>query len=278
MAIRANHINFAGLHSYVAQPESPSGRGVLLLPTIFGIDTFVQYIADSLAAAGFTTLIWDPYCGQPLPGTVPEASARAKTLEDEASLSGMSNCVGYMLGELHLKAIGALGFCLGGRFGLLLCARDRRLGACLTYYPSIRVPQLPNQHQDAVALAAEINCPVQLVYPGQDHVIERETFLQLQATLQKRQAPTIVQFYPEASHSFMTLDRSPGEVDKAAARISWPQAIAFLSACLAPTMYGADHAGADEASPDPHRSTNHELRQCGPNSAPAHTTGLRQDQ
>jgi carboxymethylenebutenolidase len=145
-----------------------------------------------------------------------------------------------------LKAIGTLGFCLGGRFSLLLCVRDRRLGACLTYYPSIRVPKPPNQHQDAVALAAEISCPVQLVYPGQDHVIERETFLQLQATLQKRHAPTIVQFYPEASHSFMVLDRTSGEVDRAAARLSWPQAIAFLSACLPLTMCGADHAGTDE--------------------------------
>lgn len=246
MAIRANHINLAGLHGYVAQPERPTGCGVLLLPTIFGIDPFVRDIAESLAAVGLTTLIWDPYSGQPPLGTVPEASARAKTLEDEASLGRMSDCVGYMLGELHLKAIGTLGFCLGGRFGLLLCARDRRFGACLTYYPSIRVPRPPNQHQDAVALSAEINCPVQLVYPGQDHVIERETFLQLQATLQKRRAPTIVQLYPEASHSFMTLDRSPGEVDKVAARLSWPQAIAFLSACLAPTMRGADHAGADQ--------------------------------
>jgi carboxymethylenebutenolidase len=246
MGVKANHINFAGLHGYVAQPERPSGRGVLLLPTIFGINPFVHDIADSLATAGFTTLIWDPYCGQSPLATVPEASARAKTLEDEASLKRMSNCVDYMLGELRLKAIGTLGFCLGGRFGLLLCARDRRLGACLTYYPSIRVPKLPNQHQDAVALAAEISCPVQLVYPGEDHVIERETFLQLQATLQKRHAPTIVQFYPEASHSFMALDRSPGEVDRAAARLSWPQAIAFFSACLPLSMCGADHAGADE--------------------------------
>jgi carboxymethylenebutenolidase len=244
MTVKANHIGFAGPHGYVAQPERPSGRGVLLLPTIFGINPFVHDIADSLAAAGFTTLIWDPYYGQSPLATVPEASARAKTLEDDASLREMSNCIDYMLGELRLKAIGTLGFCLGGRFGLLLCARDRRLGACLIYYPSIRVPQLPNQHQDAVALAAEISCPVQLVYPGQDHVIERETFLQLQATLQKRHAPTIVQFYPEASHSFMTLDGSPGEVDRTAARLSWPQAIAFLSACL--PLSGADHAGADE--------------------------------
>ena len=38
-----------------------------------------------------------------------------------------------------------MGFCLGGRYAVLLAGKDKRLAACVPYYPSIRVPNKPNQ-------------------------------------------------------------------------------------------------------------------------------------
>lgn len=219
---------------YFGQPEPVSHAGIVLLPTIFGVDRFARDTADALAAAGIAALVWDPYPGQLPPASVPEALARAATLEDEACLKRMSNCVDHLLDQRGLKAVATLGFCLGGRFSMLLGARDRRLAACLAYYPSIRVPNLPHQEQDAVARAVEIDCPVQLVCAGQDDVIKRDTVLRLQAALQERRVPTIVQYYPEAGHSFMATTRPTAPAaDRKAALLSWPQSIAFLRDCLA---------------------------------------------
>jgi dienelactone hydrolase len=119
---------------------------------------------------------------------------------------------------------------MGGRFSLLLCARDPSLKACAAVYPSLYEPRLPNQDEDAVAHAAEIGCPVALIYPGRDHVTHADTLQRLQSNLLKRNAPTTVQYFPEARHGFL---HHQGDVNVAASRHSWPQIVGFLDGALA---------------------------------------------
>lgn len=203
--------------------------GVVLLPTIFGVNPFVREYAASLAADGISTLIWDPYPDEPLPAGYDAARARGGQLRDTPSLDAMSICVDFLLGELRLDHVGTIGFCLGGRYCLLLAARDTRIGACASVYPSIPSPRSPNQEEDAVSRAAEIACPVQLLYPGRDHVTSNETFYRLQPMLQRREASTVVHLFPLAAHGFMHND---GPENHAADRQSRPLVTAFLQACL----------------------------------------------
>jgi carboxymethylenebutenolidase len=135
-----------------------------------------------------------------------------------------------MLDDLKLTSVGVLGFCLGGRYVLMTAARDTRIKACAAAYPSIESPRLPNQEQDAVALAADIRCPVHIVQPGHDHVASVETYAALKETLNKRAAPTIWQYYPDAEHGFM--HRKEPVANPAATVIASPQLVAFLKACL----------------------------------------------
>ena len=90
----------------------------------------------------------------------------------------------HLLDTLHLPAVAVLGFCLGGRYAILLAARDKRLFACVPYYPSIRVPMGPNQTLDAVALAADIQCPVHLVHGTGDQVFLHPVFVQVRDALE----------------------------------------------------------------------------------------------
>jgi dienelactone hydrolase len=83
---------------------------------------------------------------------------------------------------------------------------------------------------DAVALAADIRCPVSVVQPGHDHVASVETYAALKETLHKRAAPTIWQYYPDAEHGFM--HRKEPAANPAATVIASPQIVAFLKACL----------------------------------------------
>jgi carboxymethylenebutenolidase len=122
-----------------------------------------------------------------------------------------------------------VGFCLGGRYGLLLAAKDRRIAACLPYYPTIETPPLPGQDEDVVALAATIACPVHMVRAGKDHLTSEDVFRRLQATLQRRSAPTTIQVYPDGDHGFM---QRTGAANETAIRLSTAQAIAFLTVAL----------------------------------------------
>ena len=91
-----------------------------------------------------------------------------------------------MTSELALTKIATAGFCLGGRYGLLLAARDQRIAACVSYYPTIETPPLPGQDEDVVALATHIPCPVHMIRAGKDHLTSDDVFLRLQANLQSR--------------------------------------------------------------------------------------------
>jgi carboxymethylenebutenolidase len=218
------------VHGTLFHADRPRA-GIVILPTVTGVDAFMQARGREFAEAGTTTLIWNTYPHESLPADVAEGRARAGKLSDDI-VDAMSESVGYLLSELQLPAVAVLGFCLGGRYALLLAAQDRRLAACVAFYPSILAPRASHHTRDALALSAQIACPVHVVYGSNDAVISRETFLSLRETLERRPAATMTEFHPDAVHSFMRPDLQSVAANATAARLAWPQATAFLHTCL----------------------------------------------
>jgi dienelactone hydrolase len=91
------------------------------------------------------------------------------------------------------------------------------------------VPNLPHQTLDAVALSAGIPCPVHLIHAGADQVFKPEAFALVRAALERR---TVVEIHPGAAHSFMRPDLQGVPANASGTRLSWPQVVAFLDACL----------------------------------------------
>jgi carboxymethylenebutenolidase len=232
--VRTEQIDAGRVNGHIAHAERPRG-GIVLLPTITGVDRFAQQRAQLLAAAGFTTLIWNPYPGQTPPADLRAAMACATALND-GLVDAMGACVDYLLEKLRLDAVAVLGFCLGGRYALLLAAQHRAVAACVVYYPSIRVPAKPNEAQDAIARAADIACPVHLIHAGNDEVFIQPVFLKLRNVLEQRNAATMVQIHPGAVHSFMRPDLQSDPANAAAVRLSWPPVVGFLQTCMRPAV------------------------------------------
>jgi carboxymethylenebutenolidase len=227
---RSQDIKQPGLAGFLAQPDAPTNGGVVILPTIFGVNAFVRGYAETLARAGLAAAVWDLYEGLPLTTDYEESKSRARKLSDAGMQAAVKTWLNYMLDDLKLTSVGVLGFCLGGRYVLMTAARDTRIKACAAAYPSIESPRLPNQEQDAIALAANIRCPVHVLQPGHDHVASVETYAALKDTLHRRAAPTIWQYYPDAEHGFM--HRKEPAANPAATVIASPQIVAFLKASL----------------------------------------------
>src|SRR6266567_3687399 len=230
MSPKSQDIKQLGLFGFLAQPDAPTKSGVVVLPTIFGVNAFVRGYAEMLARAGLAAAVWDPYEGLRLITDYEESKTRSRSLSDSGMQSNVKKWVDYMENDLTLTSIGVLGFCLGGRYALIAAAQERRIKACAAAYPSIENPRLSNQQHDAVALAADIRCPVQVLQPGHDHVATVETYAALRETLHKRAAPTIWQYHPDAEHGFM--HRKEPAANPAATVIASPQLVAFLTACL----------------------------------------------
>lgn len=230
--VRTDTIDADRVHGFVAHADYPSG-GALVLPTITGVDQPMQAIARQLAEAGLTALVWNPFHGDTSnPTDFPGLMARANKLNDDLVDTHLSACIDHMLGALRLRSVAVLGFCLGGRYSLLLAAHDQRLAACVAFYPSVRVPMKPNETRDAIVLATQISCPVHIVQAGADEVIVFPTFLKLREVLEKRLVATMTQLHPGAVHSFMRPDLQSSPANVAATRLSWPPVLAFLQDSL----------------------------------------------
>lgn len=224
-----------GLTAHLAQPEGGSDTVMLLLPMLNGIDVQVREYAADVAAAGIVALVWDPWHGPSLDDTPKERLFELMgQLDDEVCLSEMGALLDYARGELGARRVGVIGWCLGGRFALLLGARDHELANVVAYHPSIWDPAAANHVLDAVVSAPAIAAPVMVLHAGADTILSTGTFGALQSALQSRESDaTIVHAYPGAAHGFSARARHGDPVNKAAWEMSWPQVLAFATATLA---------------------------------------------
>ena len=227
----------------VAEPASPTGNAVLLLPTIAGIDAYMASTASELARRGWLAVVWDPYGGDPVPADMMAQLAMSQRLSDERVMADLGALGDHMLGALGARRLATLGWCMGGRFALLHAGLEPKVAAVATYFPTIYsrwpVPlsgamvskaDFPGQTLDEFALASRIAGAVQINRPGSD-LTQAADYAELQAALYARKAATTFSYFPEAHHAFVY--RPEGPADTAAAALAWPATLEFLRASFA---------------------------------------------
>ncbi|WAH96303.1 dienelactone hydrolase family protein [Arthrobacter sp. MMS18-M83] len=239
-AIDSEFVTIEGLRAYQSTPAIDGGHapkaGMLLLPMITGIGAQVREFAETIAAqTGAVALSWDPWHGTSsddaefdvLHGMLDE-------LKDETAVAEQRTLLNHLREGLGLERVGVIGWCLGGRFAFILGGLDNKLVNVLAFHPTVPSEPAATHTYDVVDLAGAVEAPTFMAYPGKDSIVPRENFLRLQEALQARTtAPTLIHLYPEAKHGFSDKRRHDEEVNATAFQLSWPQALAFISATTA---------------------------------------------
>lgn len=234
--ITSDYTTIDGLRAYLARPAAGrASGGMLLLPLVTGIGAEVRGYADAIAATGVDALVWDPWHGRSSDDTPREELVEMMGRLDDAEVRAeQQRLLDHMVGEMGAAKAGVIGWCMGGRYALLLAGHDHRLANCVAYHPTVPAEPAPNHTEDAVALAAQITAPVKLVYPGADELVPHSVFLALRDALQNRpDAPSSVSLYPHADHGFMAPHRRDRDNNRLAAAVSWPETLAFIGATVA---------------------------------------------
>jgi carboxymethylenebutenolidase len=208
---------------YLAVPAAGHGRGVLVIHEDWGLVGHSRDVCDRLAREGFLALAPDLYRGSiaederhagELAAALDPAGTGDLLAAAAAALVNDSRCDG--------RALGALGFGMGGVLALFAASRIERIGAVVDFYG-----HLPGWRLDLSHLAASVLG----IFAEHDALVSADDVKRLEVSLSARGAGQSLRVQPGVHHGFMN-DARPGCYDPAAAAAGWDAILAFLRAEL----------------------------------------------
>ena len=208
-------------HGYLALPPSGSGPGVLVIQEWWGLTDHIADVTDRLAAEGFVALAPDLYGGRTAHDG-DEAGRLMSELPVDRSAQELAGAVDFLLGHEAVTGskVGAVGFCMGGGFVLLLAAQQGdRIGAAVPFYGV--GPAVPDAY-------AGITAPVQGHYGERDDFYPaKDARAQAEQIAKESGAPVEFHFY-DAGHAFHNDLDALGTYSPADAELAWNRTVAFL--------------------------------------------------
>jgi carboxymethylenebutenolidase len=210
-------------HGYLALPESGSGPGVVVIQEWWGLTDHIADVTDRLAAEGFVALAPDLFGGRTT-HDADEAGQLMSELPVEQAARDLGGAVDFLLGHeaVTSSTVGAVGFCMGGGFVLLLAAQqDGRVSAAVPYYGV--GPAVPKTFEGLTAAV-------------QGHYGERDDFYpadaaRAQAEQIRDESGAEVEFhFYDAGHAFHNDTNKLGTYSEADAKLAWSRTVEFLRA------------------------------------------------
>lgn len=219
------------LRGYLAHPDD--GRphpAVLVFIEAFGVNSHFQKVAARLAEAGFTALVPDLYHGRVFDySDSANAIAHLRTLNDDQVMDEAASSLDFLAKHASAgKAVGVLGFCMGGRYAFLAnAALTTRIRTAVSFYGGGIAPE-----QDAAGRkplldrVPEMQTPLLLQYGSADKSIHPDEHARIVEALGGAGKRYSMDLYPGAGHGFFCDDRP--SYDAAAAAQGWQRALGFF--------------------------------------------------
>ncbi|HWG93303.1 MAG TPA: dienelactone hydrolase family protein [Mycobacteriales bacterium] len=212
-------------HGYLAVPESGSGPGVVVIQEWWGLTDHIADVCDRLAGEGFVALAPDLYGGRTT-HDADEAGEMMMSLPVDEAARDLGGAVDFLLGHeaVTSSSVGAVGFCMGGGFVLLLAAQQGdRVGAAVPYYGV--GPAVPQTYTGLTAAVQGHYGEDDAFYPADDARRQAE---QIRS---ESGAEVEFHFYP-AGHAFHNDTDKLGTYDPEQAQLAWSRTVEFLRARL----------------------------------------------
>jgi carboxymethylenebutenolidase len=223
--------NGSTAHGYLALPDGGSGPGVVVIQEWWGLTSHIADVANRLAAEGFVALAPDLYGG----ATTHDAGEATKLMQDlpvDQAARDLGGAVDYLMGHdaVTSSTIGAVGFCMGGGFVLVLAAQQGdKIGAAVSFYGLLgeEYPSFEN-----------LSAPLLGHFGEQDEWQSTDQVRELAATIERQSGRTPdFRFYP-AGHAFVNNENLIGTYDPEQAAAAWDATVKFLREQLTVPQHG----------------------------------------
>ncbi|MCW2832637.1 MAG: Carboxymethylenebutenolidase [Nocardioides sp.] len=210
-------------HGYLATPESGSGAGVVVIQEWWGLDDHIVDICARLAAEGFVALAPDLYGGKVAHGT-DDAGEMMSRLPVDRAARDLAGAVDYLLDHdaVTSRTVGAVGFCMGGGFVLMLAAQQRdKVSAAVPFYGVGQA--VPDTYTG-------LSAAVQGHYGEKDDFYPVEDAKKQEAQIREESGAEVEFFYYDAAHAFHNDTDKLGTYAPDAAAKAWSRTVEFLKA------------------------------------------------
>lgn len=202
--------------AYVAMPENPDQKAVILIHEWWGLNDHIKDIADRYAAEGFIAIAPDLYRGR-IAANSEEAGTMMKALEIEDGLDTITNSIEAARSTYGLSHFGITGFCMGGTFALRAACELEGISAAAPFYGDI-----PDEE-----ILKKLKTPTIFISGTRDAWINAEKVAELEEATEKYELPIHTVKY-EADHAFFNNTR-PEVYDETAARDAWALVTGFFN-------------------------------------------------
>jgi carboxymethylenebutenolidase len=207
---------------------TPEGKGpfpaVIVIQEWWGLNDWVKDQARALAKDGYAALAVDLYRGK-VTDKQEEAHQLMSGLPPDRAMRDLKAAFNYLASRPDVRKgrIGAIGWCMGGRYALALATEEPRLAAVVAYYGA--------PPTDSAAIA-KIKAPVLGNYGAEDTGILPEQVMFFEMAMRKAGKTVDVKIYPGAGHAFANVNNPWGGYREAAAKDAWQRTTAWFAKYL----------------------------------------------
>jgi carboxymethylenebutenolidase len=215
----------SGAESVSGMLVTPEGKGpfpaVIVIHEWWGLDGWVKDQARALAKEGYVTLAVDLYRGR-VTDKQEEAHQLMSGMPADRAMRDLQAAFDYLKARKDVRAnrIGAIGWCMGGRYSLALATEQPALAAAVAYYGA------PPTDEAAIA---RIKAPVLGNFGAEDKGPSPEQVKAFEAAMKKAGKSVDVKLYPGAGHAFANVNNPWKGYREEAAKDAWARVVAFFA-------------------------------------------------
>jgi carboxymethylenebutenolidase len=241
-AIAGEDLVFTGaggdaVNGYLARPADPETRpGMIVIHEAMGLNEHIRDVTNRFANLGYVALGVDLYTregGPPPMGDIPAMMKRLFSMSDATVLGDLQGATDFLRAREDVTGkVGCIGFCMGGRYTLLLAGASDRLDAAVDCWggfidratPDERTT--PERPTPPLELAGKLSCPLLAAVGAEDQNPSPELGAQLREQASTSGQEVKVDVYEGAGHAFFA-DYRPSYAPRPAAQL-WGEIVPFL--------------------------------------------------
>jgi carboxymethylenebutenolidase len=204
---------------------TPEGKGpfpaVIVVQEWWGLNDWVKEQARALAKEGYAALAVDLYRGK-VATQQEDAHQLMMGLPPDRAMRDLRSAYAFLQARADVKRdrVGAIGWCMGGRYSLALATEEPTLAAAVVYYGA------PPTDQFAIG---RIKAPILGSFGAEDKGPSPDQVRLFEDLMKKAGKPVDIKIYPGAGHAFANVNNPWGGYRKEAAEDAWARTKAFLA-------------------------------------------------